>query len=47
MEATVIGEFTDTNRLELFYDCDVLSDLSIDHDGNPRITKQPNGDQYD
>jgi len=42
VEATVIGEFTDTGRLELFYHgtpvCDL--DMRFMHDGIPKITKQ-------
>jgi len=42
VEATVIGEFADTGRLELFYHgtqvCDL--DMRFMHDGIPKITKQ-------
>ncbi|MDD2866204.1 MAG: phosphoribosylformylglycinamidine synthase subunit PurL [Candidatus Omnitrophica bacterium] len=42
VEATVIGEFTDSGRLELFYDghkvCDL--DMAFLHDGLPRTTKR-------
>ncbi|MFA5059577.1 MAG: phosphoribosylformylglycinamidine synthase subunit PurL [Candidatus Omnitrophota bacterium] len=41
-QATVIGEFTDTKRLELFYNsCQVCSlDMEFLHDGLPNITKK-------
>lgn len=41
VEATVIGEFTGTGRLELFYDgCQVCDlDMKFLHDGVPNITK--------
>ncbi len=42
VEATVIGEFTGTGRLELFYNdtqvCDL--DMAFLHDGIPQVTKQ-------
>jgi phosphoribosylformylglycinamidine synthase len=42
VEATVIGEFTDTKRLELFYQggkvCDI--DMEFLHKGNPKIEKK-------
>jgi phosphoribosylformylglycinamidine (FGAM) synthase-like enzyme len=42
VEATVIGEFTSTKRLELFYHGILVCDLDMDflHDGVPRVTKQ-------
>ncbi len=42
VEATVIGEFTGTGRLELFYDgCQVCDlDMAFLHDGVPNITKE-------
>ncbi|MDD5573768.1 MAG: phosphoribosylformylglycinamidine synthase subunit PurS, partial [Candidatus Omnitrophica bacterium] len=42
VEATVIGEFTDTGRLELFYEGHKVCDLEMSflHDGLPRITKK-------
>jgi len=42
VEATVIGTFTGTKRLELFFNgqtvCDV--DMNFLHEGNPRVTKE-------
>jgi len=42
VEATVIGEFTKTGRLELFYNNEKVCDLDMSflHDGVPKITKQ-------
>ena len=42
MEAAVLGEFTDTKRLELYFHGAQVCDLSMDflHDGNPRVTKK-------
>jgi len=42
VEATVIGEFTGTKKLELFYKGKNVCDLEMEflHDGNPKITKQ-------
>ncbi|HQP11094.1 MAG TPA: phosphoribosylformylglycinamidine synthase subunit PurL, partial [Candidatus Omnitrophota bacterium] len=42
VEATVIGEFTGTKRLELFFHGKQVCDLSMEflHDGNPKITKK-------
>ncbi len=42
VEATVIGEFTGTQRLELFYEGALVCDLAMDflHDGDPKITKE-------
>ncbi len=42
VEATVIGEFTRTNRLELFYKGNLVCDLEMAflHDGLPQIEKQ-------
>ena len=41
-EATVIGEFTSTKRLELFYQGNKVSDIEMKflHSGQPRITKK-------
>ena len=42
VEASVIGEFTGTGRLEIYYGetevCDL--DMTFLHDGNPRVTKK-------
>ncbi|MDA1192480.1 MAG: AIR synthase-related protein, partial [Candidatus Poribacteria bacterium] len=42
VEATVLGEFTDTGKLEVFYGDDLVGELEMAfmHDGVPRITKQ-------
>ena len=42
VEATVIGEFTHTKRLELFYQGNKVSDLDMEflHNGLPQITKK-------
>lgn len=42
VEATVIGEFTKTKRLELYYNDQLVCDLamSILHDGPPKIVKE-------
>ncbi len=42
VEATVIGEFTDTKRLELFFEGSQVADLSMEflHRGIPKITKE-------
>lgn len=42
VEATVIGEFTDTKRLELYYEDNLVCDLDMRflHDGIPQITKK-------
>lgn len=42
VEATVIGEFTGTKRLQLFYQGIQVCDLDMDflHDGLPQITKE-------
>ena len=42
VDATVIGEFTDNRRLQLFfYDAQVCDlDMNFLHDGNPRVTKK-------
>jgi phosphoribosylformylglycinamidine synthase len=42
VEATVIGEFTDTKRLELYYEDAKVCDLEMHflHEGIPQITKQ-------
>ncbi|MFH1074123.1 MAG: phosphoribosylformylglycinamidine synthase subunit PurL [Candidatus Firestonebacteria bacterium] len=39
VEATIIGEFTDTKRLELFYGKEIVADLDMKfiHDGGPRF----------
>jgi phosphoribosylformylglycinamidine synthase II len=42
VEATVIGEFTDTRRLELFYEGNVVGDLDMKflHKGLPQLEKE-------
>ena len=42
VEATVIGEFTDTHKLQVYYDDDLLAEVDMDflHDGVPRITRE-------
>ncbi len=42
VEATVIGEFTDTQRLELFYDSNLVGDLDMEflHEGLPQLEKE-------
>lgn len=42
VEATVIGSFTDTSKLELFYEGNRIADLAMDflHDGVPDIEKK-------
>ncbi len=42
VEATVIGEFTNTKRLELFYQGNKVSDLDMEflHNGLPPVTKK-------
>lgn len=42
VEATVLGTFTDTHRLRVFYRGEVVADLDMDflHDGLPRHTKK-------
>jgi len=42
VEATVLGKFTDTKKLQIHYDSQIVADLSMDflHHGIPRITKQ-------
>ncbi|MDD5116441.1 MAG: AIR synthase-related protein, partial [Candidatus Omnitrophica bacterium] len=42
VEATVIGEFTDTKRLELYYEGNKVCDLGMRfmHDGIPQVTKK-------
>jgi phosphoribosylformylglycinamidine synthase II len=42
VEATVIGEFTDTRRLELFYEGDLVGDLDMEflHKGLPQLEKE-------
>jgi len=42
VEATVIGEFTGTGRLELFYHGEKVCDLSMEflHDGVPKLAKK-------
>jgi len=42
VEATIIGEFTGTGKLELFYENCQVCELDMDflHEGTPRITKQ-------
>lgn len=42
VEATVLGEFTDTGRLHLMYNGITIADMEMEfmHDGIPRITKK-------
>ncbi len=42
VEATVIGEFTNTHRLELYYGSDQVADLDMKflHDGVPKYTRK-------
>ena len=42
VEATVLGTFTDTHRLRVFYRGEVVGDLDMDflHNGLPRLTKK-------
>ena len=42
VEATVLGTFTDTHRLRVFYDGETVADLDMDflHNGLPRHTKK-------
>lgn len=42
VEATVIGEFTDTRRLELFYEDNLVGDLDMEflHKGLPQLDKE-------
>ena len=42
VEATVLGTFTDTHRLRVFYDGEIVADLDMDflHNGLPRHTKK-------
>jgi len=42
VEATVIGEFTDTRRLELFYEDNLVGDLDMEflHKGLPQLEKE-------
>jgi len=42
VEATVIGEFTDTRRLELFYEGNLVNDLDMEflHKGLPQLEKE-------
>jgi phosphoribosylformylglycinamidine synthase len=42
VEATVIGEFTDTRRLELFYEDNLVGDLDMEflHKGLPQLKKE-------
>jgi phosphoribosylformylglycinamidine synthase len=42
VEATVIGEFTDTRRLELFYEGSLVGDLDMEflHKGLPQLEKE-------
>jgi phosphoribosylformylglycinamidine synthase len=41
VEATVLGEFTDTRRLEVFYEGELVGELDMDflHGGLPRVRK--------
>jgi len=45
VEATVIGEFTDTRRLELFYEGNLVGDLDMEflHKGLPQLEKRLSG----
>jgi phosphoribosylformylglycinamidine synthase II len=42
VEATVLGKFTDTQKLQVYYDGQIVADLDMDfmHDGLPRHTKK-------
>jgi len=42
VEATVIGEFTDTHRLELYYDGNLVGDLDMEflHEGLPQLERE-------
>jgi phosphoribosylformylglycinamidine synthase II len=42
VEATIIGEFTDTRRLELFYEGNLVGDLDMEflHKGLPQLDKE-------
>ncbi|MCX5711198.1 MAG: AIR synthase related protein, partial [Candidatus Omnitrophica bacterium] len=42
VEATVIGEFTDTKKLELYYKDNLVCELGMGflHEGHPKITKE-------
>ena len=42
VEAVVLGEFTDTGRLELHYNKELVGDISMSflHDGLPRVTRE-------
>ena len=42
VEATILGKFTDTQKLQIHYQDQIVADLSMDflHHGIPRITKQ-------
>lgn len=42
VEGTVIGEFTDSSRLELYYDGNLVCDIDMEflHEGLPKITKK-------
>jgi len=42
VEATIIGEFTDTRRLELFYEGNLVGDLDMEflHKGLPQLEKE-------
>ena len=42
VEATVLGTFTDTHRLRVFYRGEIVADLDMDflHNGLPRLTKK-------
>ncbi|MFO8101469.1 MAG: phosphoribosylformylglycinamidine synthase subunit PurL [Dehalococcoidia bacterium] len=46
-EASVIGEFTDTKRLELFYEGKQVCDLEMDflHNGTPQVEREAIWDQ--
>lgn len=42
VESVVLGEFTDTHDLELYYDGELIGEISMEflHDGVPKITRQ-------
>ena len=42
VEATVLGKFTDSRKLRVLYDGEIVADMDMDflHDGLPRITKK-------
>ena len=42
VEATVLGKFTDSHKLRVFYDGEIAADMDMDflHEGLPRLTKK-------